>query len=747
MSGRNYNNASNRSAVIGLALYVLLAGCGGGGGGGGGAPTGGTGGGGNTPLPSEPPPPAPLATSYPVGVGEVGMIDEDNPLQQPFACQTHLTMLGQPQVDNQAGIGYPVTNPGGAAPVSHAALDADDIIGYSANCGAPTQVNYYYLPTSTQQLQRLMDPSVPPADVAQIPIDGEMVDFIVRHEIGTLNRFIYSIYVLEPNPGAVSEPDLSAWNGTLVFHFGGGGGVGFTQSNGDALDFVARPDGRGVHLPLLREGYAIASSTGIAGVTTPDSILTGKTAEMIKRQFAAAYGEPENTIGIGISNGALQQQLHEQNLPDLLDALIPVESFGDAMTGLNTIGDCELLEFYFDRVDAAVNGTGIVNPKWKDWENRQLIEGFNARNGVQTRFDDGTGRPLGSSADPGTTECIEDQRGRVPFAANPYFVDGAPYTLLRQTQPDVFAQTHFTLFDALSPYFGEDPATGFARMTYDNVGVQYGLKALRDGQITIDEFLLLNAHVGGWKALHEFVPEGYPFDPSAPSDAPDPWSSRNATARDHMIQGDVAPRTEGDLEAMQAAYEAGLIFLGDIDAPMIIIDAYMEQQLDEHHSHEKFEIRERILRARGEAQNVVLWTVDGDHDAAVPVMVQAVELQRVWLQSGPKPTAAQDSCFSNSGALIYRGADAYEGVYTEATDDDGTCLEQFPIYGSPRSVAGEGLTGDTLKCQLKSVDGAVADGTYGAIAFSEAQLDRLKEIFPSGVCDYTQADAARPVSF
>jgi hypothetical protein len=670
------------------------------------------------------------------------MIDAGNPRQRPFVCQTFKTALGQPQVDNQAGIGYPVTNPGGPAPADHSAIDPADIIGYSADCGAPMELHYYYLSKSTQRLVELPDPSRIPTDVEQIPVDGKLVNYIVRQEIGTLNRFIYSINLLTPNPGV--EPDLSAWNGNLVFQFGGGPGVGFAQSNDDAIDFVVRPDGRGYNLPIIGAGYALAMSTGTAGATTPDYLLSGQTAAMIKRQFVAAYGEPRHTIGFGISNGAIQQQIDEQNRPDLLDALVPMESFGDSITEFNKIGDCELLEFYFDRVDAAVNGTGNVNPKWQDWENRQLIEGFNARNDVRTRFNDGTGRPLGSSANAGSSYCVEARRGAIPFSANPYFVFGEPYALLKQIHPDVFAQTHFTLFDALADVFGIDPATGFARLPWDNVGVQYGLKALRDEKITVDEFLLINAHIGGYKKLDEWVPPGYPYDPSAPRDDPDPWSSRNATARDHMTAGDIAPRTDGDLQAMQAAYRDGFVFRGDIDAPTIIIDSYMEPRLDEHDSREKFEIRERILRARGAADNVVLWTVDGDHAAAIPVVLQAIRTQQGWLDAGKKPAQAQDACFTDSGALIYRGADAYDGVYTEDTADDGACLRQFPIYGSTRSVAGEALTGDILKCRLKSVDEAVGDGTYGAVSLSEAQVQRLKQIFPQGVCDYTLPDMARP---
>ena len=48
-------------------------------------------------------------------------------------------------------------------------------------------------------------------------------------------------------------------------------------------------------------------------------------------------------------------------------------------------------------------------------------------------------------------------------------------------------------------------------MPWDNVGVQYGLKALRDGLITPAQFLDLNANVGSWKETSQMVQEGYPF--------------------------------------------------------------------------------------------------------------------------------------------------------------------------------------------------------------------------------------------
>ena len=92
---------------------------------------------------------------------------------------------------------------------------------------------------------------------------------------------------------------------------------------------------------------------------------------------------------------------------------------------------------------------------------------------------------------------------------------------------------------------------GYARQTWDNVGVQYGLKALTDGNITPQEFLDLNARVGSWKDPGQMVQEGQPF---LPVGGFDPWSSRNARL---SPDGGVtpAPRRQGDLDAMRAAYD------------------------------------------------------------------------------------------------------------------------------------------------------------------------------------------------
>ena len=58
-------------------------------------------------------------------------------------------------------------------------------------------------------------------------------------------------------------------------------------------------------------------------------------------------------------------------------------------------------------------------------------------------------------------------------------------------------------------------------------------------------------------------------------------------------------------------------------------------------------------------------------------------------------------------------------------------------------VAGGSISGDIFKCQLQSVEAAIENGVYGKASMTP-YMNRLKRIFPSGVCDFTKPGAGRP---
>ncbi len=107
-----------------------------------------------------------------------------------------------------------------------------------------------------------------------------------------------------------------------------------------------------------------------------------------------------------------------------------------------------------------------------------------------------------------------------------------------------------------------------------------------------------------------------------------------------------------------------------------------------------------------------------------------------------RPPRAVDRCFDNAGDEIAAG----EGVWNGILDDSapGACTEQFPIFESSRIVAGGPIEGGIFKCQLQSVGQAIAAEVYGAWTPSPAERQRLEEIFPNGVCDWSRPDAGRP---
>ena len=127
------------------------------------------------------------------------------------------------------------------------------------------------------------------------------------------------------------------------------------------------------------------------------------------------------------------------------------------------------------------------------------------------------------------------------------------------------------------------------------------------------------------------------------------WGKDNITVVDN-ISG-IAPRHEGSIEAMQAAYLTGQVFIGRLSLPVIDIRHYLEAQLDMHHTSASFYSRARMIAANGHADNHVIWISDKDY---YPVDL-GFELMHEWLmrlKENPllsvvdaKPEHLKDSCF------------------------------------------------------------------------------------------------------
>jgi len=393
-----------------------------------------------------------------------GCSTPQNHQQQPFICRTVESGLGQPLVDNQQGIGHPVRD------------EAGKMVGYSSQCAIKPRIqHFYYTGTGFKPFDIGHGYAALPPDMKTVVVNGAAIPFVVRVEAGTINRFVYTIAMLERAP----------WNHKLIYWMRGGVGIGHQQ--GLAMWFNDALNGSEKQLmpKLLAEGYAIASSSGNESGVHYNMRLAEETAAQTKAYFASTYGKPVYTIGIGGSGGAVQQYMFAQNRPGLFDAGIPVQSYPDMVTQAIPISDCPLLGQYF-RDEVARD----PNSPWATWSRQTLVQGMNASDTAKNPF---TGKP-------GTTECINGWRFAMPTVLNPLFRDSKfdKAIAFYGYAPEAFAKVKWTHWNDLEEFYGTD-AEGFAPIPLDNVGVQYGLAALVAGRIDADEFLRLNACAGSWK--------------------------------------------------------------------------------------------------------------------------------------------------------------------------------------------------------------------------------------------------------
>lgn len=573
------------------------------------------------------------------------------PHQAPFVCQTAAFAL--PDGSNLG-----------------AAVDA--------NCNAPTKILYLYKPAGATAFRALPSVTALPGDMGTTTTsDNRTVNYIVRLETGTLNRAIYQIAVLfDPARDTVPNPagTFASWNRKLIFQFGPGAGVGYRQGNtlitGVLNDL------------MLGQGYAVVSSTLNVGATVLNDVLSGETASMVKERFIKSFGVPIYTMGWGGSGGSMQQQLVANNYPGLLDGITPGASFPDLLSVVPPATDCSLLaralaastQTWSQEQKTAISGYwswiicdgGPNTPNQGDW-----MHSFSPRWIVPTRE--------GSCSGLAESLIYHPTSNRTGARCNVY--------------------------DALKNLIGVDPATGFARRPWDNVGVQYGLRAFNEGKISAEQFVELNELVGGYDVDANLQPS----------------------------------RTAADPAALRAVYAYGRINqmanLGSI--PIVDSRPYVETAPNFHDSVRSFISRARLAKANGSAANHVIIrtgpttvpSLNGEILRGMDQWIMAIKndsapaARPVDKVARNKPAALTDACYTAGGQRIAEPADPSNG---------GQCGALYPIHANPRMAAGAPLADDVLKCQLRPLQPTDYPGMNGP------QFARLVALFPSGVCDYSK---------
>jgi hypothetical protein len=282
------------------------------------------------------------------------------------------------------------------------------------------------------------------------------------------------------------------------------------------------------------------------------------------------------------------------------------------------------------------------------------------------------------------------------------------------------------------------PGSLRARQTGDNVGIQYGLNALRSGAITFEEFVILNDKIGGFDAD----------------------SNRRAA------------RTTADREALDIAYRAGIVSSGKNLGKLPIIDSRGWDEQGIHYIWRSFSERARIDEMNGGNHgNQVMWRYGTGLLPATAAQVAAVTLSSFltmndWLDNlnvlapketlnsvrtqaqviAGKPPNAVDFCYLLADTTF--STKIFDMALCDSDSPQADGLGRLAKRASPRQVAGGPLAENILKCQLKLVDAA----DYAPLILTAAQIARLQALFPGGVCDWTkpgvgQQDPASPLTF
>lgn len=543
------------------------------------------------------------------------------------------------------------------------------------DCSAPSRVDYAYRSTNGQT-KPLPDPSVRPDDLAwTTTITGEHVPFLIRIETGTLNRAIYQISML--HDPAEDEPSFDQRGpgwNDRLIYTFGGGCRRGWYTQGTDTGGVLDPE-------MLGRGYAVASASLNVFGNNCNDLLATETMMMVKERFVEQYGEPLFTIGWGSSGGSYQSHQIADNYPGLLDGIVVGRSFPDVTSATNfTLFDARLLEHYFTE----------VAPDTFSQEQQRAVAGF-------LRWESIGNLSTGANRLDPAAEFPAELPAELRYDA--------------RTNP---GGARGNVYDHTANVYGRDPATGFARRPLDNVGVQYGLDALNAGAITTSQFLDLNEDIGGLDIDAQHTPQ----------------------------------RTAADPIATRAAYRTGRILFGGLGlatTPIIDYRAYSEDAAngDIHMMTHGFATRARLEAANGDADNQVFLVEDsryGGFSLASPTLQYALTSMDQWLTAlvadgsdrthddvvRSKPAGLTDACWS-------RDADPRKITQPITADNAGECGQLYPTFSTPRLEAGAPLSDDVVACHRTTIDW----DDY-AVEFTAPERARLREIFPSGVCDWSE---------
>ena len=432
-------------------------------------------------------------------------------------------------------------------------------------CDQPATFTYLYKSTNPAATGlTAYDPAHPASDVAQTTTDqGVQVPFIVRVETGYMDRDQYQIAALDQpgKPWTAVAPQAQFDHKLLITH-GASCAVDYTTgaapgTTGTATDQTA-----------LGKGFIVMSTALDNSGHNCNLALQAESLVMAKEHVIKAYGTLRYTIGTGCSGGSLAEQWIANAYPGVYQGILPTCSFPDAYSTATQFLDYHLLLAYFTHPTKWA--TGVV------W--------------LPTQMND----VLGGPGDGVTNAEVSDHaQFHVAVPTDPC---NGTTTADRYNPISNPGGVRCTITDAAINVFGPDPAAlwsaqeraahrGFARLPVDNVGVEYGLKALEAGQITAAQFVDLNAAAGG-----------------ADIDANPTTARVDATGSPSLAR----------------AYRSGMINETNNLNQTAIIDCRGPNPGLFHDAYRAFAVRARLDREHGTHANQLIWegplTIEADRD-------------------------------------------------------------------------------------------------------------------------------------
>lgn len=634
-----------------------------------------------------------------------------------------------------------------------------------AQCNKPIEYYFEYKSTNPDQTGlQPYDPANPPEDVATTTTDtGETIPFVVKVEKGYQARDEYRILTLhKPDEAWTPQQPQSQWNGRLMVTHGGNCRGKYRTSTPRFVDYAGtipeNPAIENSYITALGQGWSVLSTAQLNLGHNCNLSYQAESLMMAKERYVEQYGELRYTVGSGCSGGAITQNMIANAYPGLYQGLLTTCTYPDVMSTATQFADYHILLRYFDFQFPT------EAPDFPDsQEDFQNIDDFAPPLVAVTTARDGTQYTVAEQNaiyghENGVVNASLADSALFSDAVNPQSNCDVPgdqrynsESNKAGTRCDVltFMQNMVgprARFDANGKEMWSDIEQGlgygFAGFPLGNQGVQYGLEAMKAGDITPAQFVSLNESVGA--------------------------VDMDLNLTEHRLQP--------DYPALTNAYRTGILnTVVNMDTVPIINMTGPDPGIA-HDSVHGYWLRWRFeeqfpennpdpspvtnpspdvdpLRSRS---NFVMWgggtVLIGNPD----YMNQSLTAMASWLDAIEADTSEKDlavKIIDNKPASVQ---DQCEGA-------PGMCDENaMAVYGTPRSVAGEGVPaagelvparkalGDQIQCTLRPFSrdddygpaNAVWDAEEASGLVSPTSWERLEEAFMVNgapmVCDWTK---------